>query len=690
MKSFALFLVCCSLGSLVLAQSADVYDEKVTSAGEIAATVSNLGVLGNSFSGSFNVQGFPSCEYPANSGIEHVFDGGLWIGGIINGQVAVTTGAVDDASGYATGKAGFEFTSKTPLRERSSLFDSPFYDPRAVSHQDFVSTFTDTATTVSTGGGQVPIINHLNPLGVVVDFESYNWNFSFANFFLIYNFEITNVYDRPIDSVYVGFWMDGVIRNVNITPPGGTPFFNKGGNGFVDSMDMGYEFDATGDIGYTDSYIGTKFLGADLNGLPSASPNFDVNYNTWQFRNSADPRYFFPTNDLQRYGKMNAGLNQLGDWPSIQAQITTPNNRSNLVAAGPFPRLGPGETLKVAFAIVCARRVFDGQPAAANTPQQRANLLQNAGWAQSAYNGEDTNANGILDPGEDRDGDGQITRFVLPVPPDRPQTRIVANDNRIEVYWSDNAEFSIDPISKRQDFEGYRLYKTAVGFEVQNTQTLIQQLKLVGEWDVPGNGLNYDRGFEGIRLETPVTFEGDTTEYYYKYTFENVANGWQHVVALTAYDTGDEVNNLISLESAPLANLRRVFPGKPANDDFSNGDPFVYPNPYYARADWEGVSSFEEDRKLYFANLPERCEIRVYTLSGDLVDVIQHDENYDGSDARWFETYSDPNQTVFSGGEHAWDLLSQDTQIIARGIYLFVVIDQDTGEKKRGKFVVIK
>ena len=690
MRKIALFfcLFCCLVPAF--SQEPDVYDEKVTSAGNIAATVSNLGILGNSFSGSFNVEGFPSVEYPANSGIEHTFDGGLWIGGLVNGQVAVTTGAVDDASGYATGKAGFEFTSKTPLTERSSLFDSPFFDPRAVSHQDFISTFVDTSTSIFTGTSNIQIIDHLVPLGVSVDFQSYNWNFAFADFFLIYNFSITNVTNVPVDSVFVGFWMDGVIRNVNITPPGGTAFFNKGGNGFVDTLDMGYEFDATGDIGFTDSYIGTKFLGAEKDGQPSLSPNFKVHFNTWQFRNSADPRYFFPVNDLQKYGKLTDGLNHIADWPLIQEQINTANNRSNLVSAGPFVRLNPGETIDVAFAIVCARRVFDGLPATANTPEQRANLLQNAGWAQRAYNGEDNNGNGVLDPNEDLDGDGEITRFILPTPPDRPIFKVIPSDNQIEVFWSDNSEMSIDPISKEMDFEGYRLYKTQVGFDVQNTQNIIQSLVPIGDWDIPANELSFDQGFEQIRLPDPITFPGDTNLYHYKYTFTNIANGWQHVVAMTAYDRGDEVNNLPPLESAPLANLRRVFAGKPANDNFDNGEPFVYPNPYYGRADWEGASNFEEDRKLYFANLPRQCEIRVYTLNGDLVDVIQHDETYDGSDTRWFETYSDPDDTVFSGGEHAWDLLSADTQIIARGIYLFVVIDSETGEKQRGKFVIIK
>lgn len=690
MNRLTLSFVFVLLTSIGLAQQPDVFDEKVTSAGNIAATITNLGMVGNSFSGSFNVQGFPSCEYPANSGIEHIFDGGLWVGGIVNGEIAVSSGAIDDASGYSTGKRGFEFTSKTPLTERSTLFDSPFFTPEAVSHQDFISTFSDTATTIFTGGGNIAITDHLRPLGIEVKFQSFNWNFTFADFFVILNYNITNVGNTPIDSIFLGYWVDGVVRNVNITPPGGTAFFSQGGNGFVDSLSMGYEFDAQGDVGFTDSYVATKYLGSDINGLCPSNPGFKVHFNTWQFRNSADPLFFFPDDDRKKYGKMTTGLNHLPGWPDIQKQINNANNRSNLVSVGPYSRLNPGQTINVAFAIVCAKRVSDGLPPSANTPAQRANLLQNAQWAQTAYDGEDANGNCILDPGEDRDGNGRITRFILPSPPDRPAMKVIPKDHNIEVYWSDNSEESIDPISKKMDFEGYRLYKTAVGFDVQNTQDIFQALNLVAEWDVPGNEKFFETGFEDIRLDDPVTFPGDPNTYQYRYVFENIANGWQHVVALTAFDEGDVVNNLESLESAPLANMKRVFAGKPANDGFANGDPFVYPNPYYIGALWEGASTFEEDRKLLFANLPAHAEVRIYTLAGDLVDVFEHNEDYNGSDTRWHSTYSNPEENVFPGGEHAWDLLSQDNQIMARGLYLFVVRDLDSGELKRGKFVIIK
>ena len=82
--------------------------------------------------------------------------------------------------------------------------------------------------------------------------------------------------------------------------------------------------------------------------------------------------------------------------------------------------------------------------------------------------------------------------------------------------------------------------------------------------------------------------------------------------------------------------------------------------------------------------------IRVFTVSGDLVKTIEHDGFYDGADQRWYSTYSNPDRTVFSGGEHSWDLLSDNAQIIARGTYIFSVEDLETGKFWKEKFVVIK
>lgn len=676
--------------------------EAVTTSGNIALTVTNNGLVGNAFNGNYDLQGWPSCEFPRNSGIEHIFDGGIWVGGKVNGvNVAVTSGAVEAGGGYSPGAAGFEMyaPANSCLQERSSLFDSPYYQPDAVSHQDYFTYFADTSLTVPGTSIQVGTqTDPHNPMGLGVDLQTYNWNFAFADFFVILNYRITNIGNNTLEDLYLGFWSDMVVRNTNMPsaqPVGsGSAFYNKGGNGYIDSLFMGYEFDAAGEPEFTKSYCGIMYLGAE-NMVQYFSPNVDTSfkahYNTWQFRNSTSPIYFSPEDDNARYAKMTAGLNYNAAWETqIRPQIRTPNNRTSLISVGPFTDLAPGQYIDIAFAIVTAKKYEDGNPTPMDTDLQKDNLIKNASWAITAYNGEDANGNGILDPGEDRDQDGVIDRYILPSPPDIPNTRMVPGENKIDVYWGKNSISSVDPISKKQDFEGFRIYKTQLGFDISDLSEIASNLKLVAEYDSVGNQLFNETGFSEIELAEPVTFEGDTTTYYYKYTFENVTNGWQHAVAVTSFDTGDEINNLESLESSRLSNLKRVFPGTPGNGAFENGDPFVYPNPYYAGASWEGASTLEEDRKLMFANLPSRCEIRIYTVAGDLVDVIQHDETYDGSDIRWFETYSDSDNTTFSGGEHAWDLLSQDQQIIARGIYLFAVEDLDSGKKFQGKFVVIK
>jgi hypothetical protein len=691
--------------------SAQTFSEKTTKASNVRLNVSNSGTYGNAFRGYRDGSGNPSCEYPAGSGIEHLFESGIWFGGLINGStVAVSTAAVDAPQGYSTGSAGFEFYPEpgAVLQEISSLRNSPFYNPTAVSHQDFVATYSD--KNVKVPGTNTQIGAHLDPLFVEVRAKTYNWNYSFSDFFVILDFEIENIGANTIDSAFFGLWANTVVRNINVTPAGsgGAAFYNKGANGFLDSLQMAYCYDNAGDVGFTDSYIGQKFLGAeDKNGFhhPTKDPNFKANYNAWQFNSTTDPVYFQPTNDNTRYQKLTRGLNQHPCWAennttnsscgtkSYQEQLNEAGNRSDLVSVGPFRNFGPGDVIKVSYAFILARKQEDGNPNSANTAEQRSIFKANAAWAQTAYYGEDVNANGILDTGEDLDGDNKLTRFILPAPPEIPQTKVVTSENKIEIYWTDNAEASIDPISQTMDFEGYRVYMTKLGFDVTDVPRLQRDLVKIAEYDIAGNGYNYETGFAAVKLAQPVTFDGDPLVYTYKYTIDNILNGWQYAVSVTAFDRGNEESKLESLESSPLANNFRAYAGKPVNKNLEKNEPFAYPNPYIAGASWEGKSSFQEQsRKLYFANLPANCEIYVYTAAGDFLDKITHNAQYDGSDIRWNQTFGaeNANQNVFSGGDHAWDLLTENTQIIARGLYIFTVKDLDTGKLYKSKFAIIK
>lgn len=669
-----------------LRKALDDDNSKYTNIGNIGLTITNFGTYGHGFS-LWPQQ--PSCEFPIGSGIEHIFDGGLWIGAFISDDEKgnnrkgpfVTTGAVDAASVSARG-GGFEFTNNVGSRvlERSSLIESKFFDPMSISHQDFVMNYTDTNTTLNNGE---LIVDH-RPLGVTIRQETYAWNFPFADFFVIMNYWIKNTSNKYLDSLLIGLWTDTVVRNTNITSPRtGGPFFNKAGNGYNDSLKIAYEFDATGDIGFTDSYIGIQYLGSDNN---VSSTNFV----SWQFRNTNDPNFFAPQNDLQRFQKMLGffgGTNRFGEDEAIKPEaLKTPSNRSILISSEITNSLAPGDSVNITFAIVAAKKFGTDLPSF-DTELQKTNLYLNAGWALRAYNGEDKNGNGLLDNGEDLNGDGKINRYILPSPPLTPQIKVVPSNQKITIYWDKRSETSIDPISAKKDFEGYRIYRTNPGYDLTESQDINTSLIKIAEFDSLGNDIGFNSGFNFIELNEPIKFPNDENEYWYKFEVENQLNGWQYIYSVSAFDKGDPENNLGSLESSPLANLQKVIPGTLPTDD-EGIKVGVYPNPYYGNAYWDGNS--ERLRKLYFYNLPEECEITIYTLSGDVVDRIYHNQSSNGSDLRWFETFSKDGQQLMSGGEHAWDLISKGDQAIATGLYLFTVKDSKNNNIKKGKFLVIK
>ncbi len=667
---------------------ADDDNSHYTNAGNIGLTITNFGTIGHGFT-LWPQQ--PSCEYPKSSGIEHLFDGGIWVGGRKNGTIYVTTGAID--ASVANRGEGFEFTNAAgqTITVRSSLTNSSNYSPLAISHQDFICEYTDTNTVV---GGQI-ILNHV-PLGIKIIQQSYCWNYPYADFFVIMRYRIINIGYRgnntPIDSIYTGLWTDLVVRNTQVTRPGGSSFYTKGGDGWDSSYAMGYEFDATGDVGFTNSYIGIKFLGSTPFGTTSADTNrIPRHFVTWQFRNTVDPIYFAPMTDqngtqVGRYGK----LRGLFDYnvtvnPSILNQIKQPSNRSILVSSGPYTTLNYLDTLEVVYGIICAKK-SGSDPQAWDSTYQRAELYSHSDWAQKAYNGEDKNGNGRLDAGEDINGNGVLDRYLLPSPPNSPTIKVVNENRVVTVYWTANAEFSLDPISLKRDFEGYRIYRTNAGADIDPTKPFLTSFVLNGDFDSI-NTIGNNTGFNYIKISQAKTFPNDTNHYWYRFVYENQLNGWQYVYTVTAYDKGDSVNNLESLESSQLANAVRLIPGSNTYEDEST--PIgVYPNPYYGNALWDGQQ--ERQRKIYFFNLPSSCEITIYTIAGDIVDKFTHDAvSYNGSDIEWFKTYGDGTQRM-SGGEHAWDLITRNDQAIATGLYLFTVKNLKSGYVKKGKFLVIK
>ena len=99
------------------------------------------------------------------------------------------------------------------------------------------------------------------------------------------------------------------------------------------------------------------------------------------------------------------------------------------------------------------------------------------------------------------------------------------------------------------------------------------------------------------------------------------------------------------------------------------GEVYVVPNPLFVTSGLSGADRGGDiaDR-VQFMGLTSRCTIRVFSYTGQLIQTIEHDR----------ASYGDP-----------WYQLTFNNQVVASGVYYFVVEDHISGERASGKFVVI-
>ncbi len=160
-------------------------------------------------------------------------------------------------------------------------------------------------------------------------------------------------------------------------------------------------------------------------------------------------------------------------------------------------------------------------------------------------------------------------------------------------------------------------------------------------------------------------------------------------------DNFEAIINLCGRSSSPNFPMpRRQFPPQPGDvahialkRPFLTGDQFrikttamqpqpirgldlkevkVVPNPYIVAAGWE---LDRNESKIQFIHLPTQCQIHIYTLSGDQVRTLVHD---------------DPNTDY-----EFWDLLNHSNLKVSYGLYLFVV-ETKNGAAATGKFVILR
>jgi hypothetical protein len=118
-----------------------------------------------------------------------------------------------------------------------------------------------------------------------------------------------------------------------------------------------------------------------------------------------------------------------------------------------------------------------------------------------------------------------------------------------------------------------------------------------------------------------------------------------------------------------------VFVFRTRGEGFDPGgsfEPYVVPNPYVGAASFEPeryAISGRGERRIEFRGLPHACVVRIFTVTGELVQTLRHEGDLDG-----YVT---------------WNLRTRDNLDVAPGLYLYHVDGGESGTKT-GKFAIIK
>jgi hypothetical protein len=596
---------------------------------------------------------------------------GLWVGALALSDtgafLGVSTAIVDNAQG-STAPAETEFTpASTGFFEASRIANSPVFSPTAISDQDLTCFYSDQPARPPRGfQGEAH-----RPLQILVRQRTLGFSLPAASSFVIPQFTIVNQ-GPPLRNVYIGLYAQLVSGDKNAyatwppsaSSPAGSWYYKT--HGEYDGARRLYKerycaaapFPASCNVAYCPPWVGIKALAWK----PGSKADQTMSFHWWSYSPGDTAR----NTDRKRYALMSDGVIE-SDFGSC-----VPGTQScspiMVLSVGPWEQLDPGDSIRVDFAFAGG---LDESGASANS---EAVLLTNADFAQFT---------------SDID-------YQLPAPPPSPRVHVESRGGRVDVYWDDSPESVPDPTSpapEHLDFEGYRVY---LGLDRQHPTLLAQ----FDRKDAPHDTVGFDnwpaecgqaappRALpDTVRLCPPVVIDG--VSYRYRYSVTGLKDGFSYFGAVTSYDLGD--TKIPSLESGIAQNKFQVVPA-PAPGERAAGVT-VFPNPYRVDARWD-VGQRVRDHYLWFANLPPRCTLRIYTLAGDLVFETRFEgSSYRGEGARGLfdsRTDRDVSAPFLSGATYAWDMITTGGQAAATGLYLFAVEDRESGKVSRGKFLIVK
>jgi hypothetical protein len=198
-------------------------------------------------------------------------------------------------------------------------------------------------------------------------------------------------------------------------------------------------------------------------------------------------------------------------------------------------------------------------------------------------------------------------------------------------------------------------------FEIWNTETNQRVSAAVYDFEINDVWDPYDLiAIVNYPYDSTQDLTGVAFPYYYSW-----------MIGLDDAVYNPTVGDVLTIEGAPMAGPNDVFQfsidgvdASAAHSDLS--DIRVVPNPYFVQYS-AMVETSEGQAVLEFQHLPDKCTVRIYTLAGDLVETIDHNDD---------------------SGTARWDLLSTSRRQVASGIYIYHV--ESPYGTHLGRFSVVK
>ena len=420
--------------------------------GNLQVAIANngtFGTLGQTIPDPF-APGHPiaSCVHPKNSDLVYLWVGAFWIGAIVGRDTVVSTANEDF----------YELTEFWPLPpDTLGNFKYGSIDPNSVkydsniaafSEEDIITEYYDTVTNRALLNLDPFDQASHQPLQIKVNQRSMAWSYSYAEDFVLFDYQVTNIGDVPLKNVYMGIYVDGDAWHVSRNNPEGwnddmVGFYRThpapGGCDFVDTLNIAWHADADGDpaIGAWDNMSVKSVLATMVVRTPSEELDYSFNWWITNYGDAAqdfgprkapapgDPfrdfgarlgtpegdrnKYYVMRHEEFDYDLLTMALNH-----SAEGYLPPPKDAlifvygydlRYLLSFGPF-NVDPGETLPISFAWVAGNDFHvnptdfdDFNPLFPHRYIQKLNfnnLATNARWAGWVYD----------NPGIDTDEDG--------------------------------------------------------------------------------------------------------------------------------------------------------------------------------------------------------------------------------------------------------------------------------------------